>query len=53
MKHKYGRNSQITQDAYTKFKKSCKEAKTAFQYTLPDILKYRPKQFWHMIKPIQ
>ena len=46
MKRTKGNKHATTKAAYRKFKKICKQSRAALQHELPEILKYKPKQFW-------
>lgn len=43
IKKKYGREHPETRQAYSQLKKCCKKEKAKFQFTLPDLMKYKPK----------
>jgi hypothetical protein len=39
-----------TQEALKQFIQQCKKSRAHMQFTLPDMLKQRPKQFWGLLK---
>lgn len=45
-----GRNSEVTQAALKVYRAECIKGKYSFAKELPDMLKYKPKQFWGMLK---
>ena len=46
----HGKRAPPTQLAWAAYRKACNTSKSAFQTQLPDMLKYKPKQFWGMLK---
>jgi hypothetical protein len=50
MKRRHGKKDEKTKQAYKEFKASCSTQRARLQFELPDILKYKPKQFWSMLK---
>lgn len=48
-RRKEGRDSTATKAALKAYREACIQGKYQFSKELPDMLKYRPKQFWGMI----
>ena len=46
----YGKSSEWTRAAFRKFQSACAKARAEFAEQLPDLVKYKPKQFWYIIK---
>ena len=44
-----GRAAQTTIDAFKHYKQCCEHAKGVFAGKLPDLLKYRPREFWKWV----
>lgn len=45
-----GKDSREAEAAFHTFRHTCNKSRIAFAQKLPEMLKYRPKQFWGMIK---
>ena len=50
LRRRLGRRDPATIEAWRTYKATCARSKLAFQSELPAMLKYRPKQFWGMLK---
>lgn len=46
----YGRASPPARQAFKDYSKCCTRSRAKLQLQLPDIIKYKPKQFWKMLK---
>ena len=44
-----GRATQATTDAFKHYKQCCEHAKGVFAGKLPDLLKYKPREFWKWV----
>ena len=44
-----GRGSEGAREAFRGYRAECARAKAAFSRGMPDMLKYKPKQFWGML----
>jgi hypothetical protein len=49
-KRRLGKKHENTKNAYKYFKNCCSIQRSKLQFDLPDILKYKPKEFWNMLK---
>ena len=47
---KFGNNSPPAKAAYRKYRKCCAKNRAQLQTRLPNIIKYKPKEFWKMLK---
>ena len=49
-RRQHGKGSAETRAAVSAYRSACHRARYAFQKSLPDMLKYSPKQFWGLLK---
>ena len=49
-RHTHGSTSPPALKAYKQYRRCCVRNRAKLQLSIPDILKYKPKQFWKMLK---
>ena len=50
IRRREGRTSVAAKEAFERHREVCRHAKREFSSELPGMLKYKPKQFWGMLK---